>query len=60
MEGQVHREAKGNVQVPERYMIVFPNDTFNVGVNSYAKYGGNYLSHLRLFVYILLKISTLL
>ena len=34
-------------------MIVFTNDTFHTGVKSYTKYGGNYLSHLRLFIYII-------
>ena len=33
-------------------MIVFTNDIFHAGVKSYAKYEGNYLSHLRLFAYI--------
>ena len=33
-------------------MIVFTNDTFHAGVKNYAKYEGNYLSHLRLFAYI--------
>ena len=33
-------------------MIVFTNDIFHACVKSYAKYGGNHLSHLRLFVYI--------
>ena len=52
MEGMVHRGAKVIVEVPEGCMIVFSNDTFHAGVKSYAKYGGNYLSHLRLFAYI--------
>ena len=33
-------------------MIIFTSDTFHVVVNNYAKYGGNNLSHLRLFAYI--------
>ena len=53
MEGIVHRGAKVIVEVPEGCMIVFSNDTFHAGVKSYAKYGGNYLSHLRLFAYII-------
>ena len=52
MEGIVHRGAKVIVEVPEGCMIVFSNDTFHAGVKSYAKYEGNYLSHLRLFAYI--------
>ena len=52
MEGQVHRGAKAIVEVPEGCMILFTNNTFHVGVKIYAKYGGNYLSHLRLFAYI--------
>ena len=52
MEVIVHRGAKVIVEVPEGCMIVFSNDTFHAGVKSYAKYGGNYLSHLRLFSYI--------
>ena len=49
MDDQVHRGAKVSVTVPEGCMIVFTNDTFHAGVKSYAKYGGNYLSHLRFF-----------
>ena len=49
MEGQVYRII---VEVLEECMIVFTNDTFHAGVKSYAKYGGNNLSHLRLFSYI--------
>jgi len=52
MKGQVHRGAKVIVEVSEGCMIVFTNDTFHAGVKSYAKYGGNNLSHLRLFSYI--------
>ena len=52
MDDQVHRGAKVSVTVPEGCMIVFTNDTFHAGVKSYAKYGGNYLSHLPLFTYI--------
>ena len=52
MEVIVHRGAKVIVEVPEGCMIVFSNDTFHAGVKSYAKYGGNNLSHLRLFAYI--------
>ena len=52
MEGQVHRGEKVIVEVPEGCMIVFTSDTFHTDVKIYAKYGGNYLSHLRLFVYI--------
>ena len=48
----MHRGAKVIVEVPEECMIVFTNDTFHVDVKVYAKYGSNYLSHLRLFVYI--------
>ena len=33
-------------------MIVFTSNTFHAGIKSYAKYGGNYLSHLRLFAHI--------
>ena len=33
-------------------MIIFTSDTFHVVVYNYAKYGGNNLSHLRLFAYI--------
>ena len=59
MEYQVHRGKKLNVEVPEGCIIVFTNDTFHASVKSYAKYGGNYLSHLRFF-HILLKIGTLI
>ena len=52
MEGMVHCGAKLIVEVPEGCMIVFTNDTFHAGVKSYTKYGGNYLSHLRLVAYI--------
>ena len=52
MEGMVHVGGKVTVEVPEGCMIVFTNDTFHAGVKSYATYGGNYLSHLRLFSYI--------
>ena len=52
MEGKVHRGAKVIVEVPEGCMIVFTSDTFHAGVKRYTKYGGNYLSHLRLFAYI--------
>ena len=52
MEGIVHRGAKVIVEVPEGCMIVFYNDTFHVGVKSYAKYWGNHLSHLRVFAFI--------
>ena len=52
MEYQVHRGKKLNVEVPEGCIIVFTNDTFHAGVKRYAKYGGNHLSHLRLFAYI--------
>ena len=52
MEDKVYRDAKVIVEVPVGCMIVFTNDTFHVGVKSYAKYGGNYLSHLRSFAYI--------
>ena len=52
MKGQVHRGAKVIVEVSEGCMIVLTNDTFHAGVKSYAKYGGNNLSHLRLFSYI--------
>ena len=52
MEGTIHHGAKVIFEVPEGCMIVFTNDTFHVSVKSYAKYGGNYLSHLRLFAYI--------
>ena len=51
MEDQVHRGAKVIVEVPEGCMIVFTNGIFHAGVKSYAKYGGNYLSHLRFFAY---------
>ena len=51
MEGMVHRGAKVIVEVPEGYIIVFTCDTFHAGVKIYAKHGGNYLSHLRLFAY---------
>ena len=52
MEGKVHRGAKVIVVVPEGCMIIFTSDTFHACVKSYAKYGGNYLFHLRLFAYI--------
>ena len=52
MEDKVHRDEKIIVEVLEGYMIVFTNDTYHAGVKSCAKYGGNYLSHLRLFAYI--------
>ena len=48
----MHRGAKVIVEVPEECMIVFTNDTFHVDVKVYAKYGGNYLSRIRLFAYI--------
>ena len=53
MKGQMHRGAKVIVEVPEECMIVFTNDTFHVDVKVYAKYGGNYLSRIRLFAYII-------
>ena len=53
MEDKVHRCAKVIIEVPEGCMIVFTSDTFHTGVKSYAKYWGNYLSHLRLFAYII-------
>ena len=52
MEGQVHRGEKVMVEVPEGCMIVFANDTYIASVKLYTKYGGNHLSHLRLFAYI--------
>ena len=52
MEDKVHRGAKVIIEVPQGCMIVFTSDTFHAGVKSYAKYGGNYLSYLRLFAYI--------
>ena len=52
MEDQVYRGTKVIVEVPEGCMIVFTNDIFHASVKSYAKYGGNYLSHPRLFAYI--------
>ena len=55
MEGKVHRGAKVIVEVPEGCMLVFINDTFYTGVKSYAKHGGIYLSHLRLFAYIVVE-----
>ena len=59
MEGQVHCEGKVIVKVPEGCMIVFTKNISHAGVKSYVKYGGNQLSRLRLFAYII-KISTLL
>ena len=56
MEGTVHHGAKVIFEVPEGCMIVFTNDTFHTGIKSYAKYKGNYLSHLRLFAYIVEEI----
>ena len=52
MEGQIHRGERVIVEVPEGCMIVFANDTFYAVVKLYKKYGGNHLSHLRLFAYI--------
>ena len=52
MEGKVHRSSKVIVEVPEGCMIIFTSDTFHAGVKSDAKHGGSYLSHLRLFAYI--------
>ena len=58
MEGMVHVGNKVTVEVPEGCMIVFTNDTFHAGVKSYTIYGGNYLSHLRLFSYIVVNSCT--
>ena len=52
MKGMIHVGGKFTVEVPEGCMFVFTNDTFHAGVKSYATYGGNYLSDLRLFSYI--------
>ena len=52
MEDQVHCGEKVIVEIPEGCMIAFTSDIFYASVKSYAKYGGNYLSHLRLFAYI--------
>ena len=49
MECMIHLGGKVTVEVPEGCMIVFTNDAFHAGVKSYATYGGNHLSHLRLF-----------
>ena len=52
MEDQVHCGEKVIVEIPEGCMVAFTSDIFYASVKNYAKYGGNYLSHLRLFVYI--------
>ena len=52
LEGIVHRGSKCIVEVHDGCMIVFTNNAFHAGVNSYERQGGNYLSHLRVFAYI--------
>ena len=52
LDGIVYRGSKVIIEVPTRCMTVFTNNTFHAGVKSYERQGCNYLSHLRLFAYI--------
>ena len=52
LEKNVHRGSKVVVEVRDGCMIVFTNHTIHAGVNTYQKGGDIYLSHLRMFTYI--------
>ena len=52
MEQVVHRGSKVVVEVPDECMIIFTNHTIHAGVKTYEKQGGIYLSHIRMFAYI--------